>query len=116
MASVTEIQQASMWAYRSLNEKDPALRQDLLRSPTQEYTVPASAGLVGLICHNLGVDPVKGNEGDEVWRHLRGRPVASVYEFYLEAQQASRNDDMREVYRLIREVGSKHPDALAEQS
>lgn len=112
----TELQQNSMWAYRSLNDKDPALRQDLLASPTEEYAVPASAGLVALICQNLGVDPVKGNEGDEVWRHLRGRPVANLYGFYLEAREAVRNDDMREVYRLIRKLGEEHRDELLEQA
>lgn len=103
----------SLWAYRNLRDMDPALRGDLLREPPEEYTVPASAGIVAMVCRELGVDPTKGSEGDEVWRHLRGRPVSRLYECYSQALEAVRNDDTKEVYRLIRELGESCPDAFA---
>lgn len=107
-----EVQQASLWAFRSLENKDPALRHDLIAEPTEEYLVPASAGLVALVCRKLGVEPTEGNEGEEIWRSLRGRPTVRLYQCYTTAAEAARNDDPREVKRLLIGLGRKYPDEL----
>lgn len=112
----TEVQQRSVWAFRSLEGKDPALRQDLIAEPTEEYLVPASAGLVALVCSKLGVNPTDGNEGEEIWRWLRGRPTVRLYQCYLSAAEAARNDDLREAKRLLIGLGKKYPDELAKEA
>lgn len=111
---VAQVQQDSLWAWRSLVQKDAALRTDVLREPPDEYMVPASAGLVSMVCQKLGVEPTRGKEGDEVWRHLRGRPTARLYELYVDAKEAAENEDPKEVFRLIRAFGQAHEDALSE--
>lgn len=109
--AVADSQRDSVWAFRSLSQMDHRRRAELLKEPPEEYMVPTSAGVVALALDKLGVDPTHGEEGAELWRQLRGRPVARVFAFYDAAKQPAYNDDPNEVARLANAFGRKYPDA-----
>lgn len=75
----------AMRVFKSLEEMDPALRQDALADESHDmYHVPCSAGLTAVIFRRLGIDV---DEWDIYWQKLYQRPVARVFKLYQKAQE-----------------------------
>lgn len=102
---ITEKHRASWTAWVHITKLDPALRQDLLRNPSEEFLVPASAALAShVLLRRLRFSE---EEAAENFLKLAGRPTARVAAFYYAVQDLEKEEQMRMLDAFARKYGRK---------
>ncbi|WP_273845443.1 hypothetical protein [Rubrobacter calidifluminis] len=90
---LTEKHRRAWTAWVHITKLDPALRQDLLRNPSEDFMVPASAALAShVLLRRLRFSE---EESAENFEKLVGRPVARVAAFYYAVRDLEKEEQMR---------------------